>query len=572
MLRAAVVVALGALLAAAAPAQAQRYGALEFPRDEHQHGSGWDWWWGAAHIVARSGHRYTLGYDFDSFGGVPAASEELFPLDGPYKGLTVTSMDGSEGWGHPAQTPGRFEYRESAYVPGVSELLSWDALDMLDGGRSIASLRRTTLARSDYELRLDNAQARVHPTGKLVKLATDLHADMKSPPLLAGGDGLWWYALPQHTHGPPSRSFQYMQAARRLTGTFALEQPDGSLLREEVDPAASRMVLVHEFDASPDDLGARTAEAETTQVHPRMGPYYQGGVPWELAFVDLDNGAQLMVALLAYQDSRDGTLKSTNPGMPTYAVNATLRLANGRSVPVNDIHVEHLSYRRLAGIVPTMFVYVDGVWTQAWTFRVSYPGAHGVPPFDLGLTPQIGKDEPKLDDKGQGLTQRVPFAAAGSYAGCPVHGFAYTELIINWYGHENDDPWFSGGSPPPVPDRCRDDLPTPPGGTIGKLEPPPDGRPLDVGTDPGCSIENPRETRSCSFDATMNGAATGYGANPGDWTVTITHPGDPAPVVIKGFGGAQMYPCGAIKPHDHVVVTAKPGATVGAGNPFATCV
>ena len=61
----------------------------------------------------------------------------------------------------------------------------------------------------------------------------------------------------------------------------------------------------------------------------------------------------------------------------------------------------------------------------------AHPGGHGVPPFDIGLTPQVGRDEPKLDDKGQGLTQRVPLDAAGSYAGCPVHGFGYSELIVS---------------------------------------------------------------------------------------------------------------------------------------------
>jgi len=572
-MRRVIVAAVAAALAtAAAPAHAQRYGALEFPRDEHQHLSGWDWWWGAAHIVTRSGHRYTLGYDFDSFGGIPAASEELFPLDGPYKGLTVTSMDGSEGWGHPAQTPGRFEYQESVYLPGVSDLLSWRALDTFDGAKQIGGLRRTTLTRESYELSLDNAQARVHPTGQLVKLTTDLHADMKSPPLLAGGDGLWWYDLPQHVGGYPSRSFQYMQAARRLTGTFALQQPDGSLLREEVDPARSRMVLVREFDASPDDLGARTALAETTQLHPRYASYYQGGVPWELAFVDLDNGAQLMLAVLAYQDSRDGTLKSvTAPTMPTYAVDATLRLPSGRSVPISDIHVEHLSYRRIVGIVPTLFVYVNGVWTQAWTFRVSYPGGHGVPPFDIGLTPEVAKDEPKLDDKGQGLTQRVPLDAAGSYGGCPVHGFGYSELIVNWYGREKEDPWFTGGSLPAVPSRCLKNAPTPPGGTFGNLSPPPDQTPAAVGQDPGCSASSPSDDATCSFDATMNGAVLGSSQDPGEWTVTITRPTDPSPIVIHGFGGTQMYACGTVRPGDHVVVTTKPGASAGAGNPLGTC-
>ena len=566
------VVVVAAALVSAAPARAQHYGALEFPRDEHQHVSGWDWWWGAAHVVTVLGHRYTLGFDFDSFGGIPAASEELFPLDGPYKGLTVTSMDGSEGWGHPAQTPGRFAYRESAYVPGVSDLLSWRALDTLDGGRTIASLERTTLDGERYALRLDNAQARVHPTGQLVALKTDLHADMRSPPLLAGGSGLWWYDLPQHVGGYPSRSFQYMQAARRLTGTFDLQQPDGTVLHEQVSPQRSRMVMVHEFDASPDDLGARTVIAETTQVHPRLAPYYQGGVPWELAFVDLDNGAQLMLAVLAYQDSRDGTLKSAvAPTMPTYAVDATLRLPSGRSVPIADIHVEHLSYRRVVGIVPTLFVYVNGIWTQAWDFRVSYPGGHGVPPFDLGLTPQIAQDEPKLDDKGQGLTQRVPLDARGSYGGCPVRGFGYSELIVNWYGREKEDPWFTGGALPDVPSRCHRHAPAPPGGTFGNLSPPPDGRPADFGADPGCSASSPSDTAACSFDATMNGAVLGMAQSPGDWTVTIARRGEPRPIVIRGFGGSQFYACGTVRPGDHVDVTAKPGAAAGAGNPLGTC-
>src|SRR4051812_44334103 len=559
-------------LGGAPAARAQKYGYLTFPRDEHQHVTGWDWWWGAARVVTRSGHHYALGYDFDSFGGVPAASEELFPLDGPYKGLTVTSMDGSEGWGHPAQTPGRFEYQESAYLPGVSDLLSWRTLDGFDGAKAIASLQRTTLDRERYALRLDNAQARVHPTGELVKLRADLRADMKSAPLLAGGDGLWWYDLPQHVGGYPSRSFQYMQAARRLTGTFALQQPDGSFVRERLAPERSRMVMVHEFDASPDDLGARTALAESTQVHPRFAAYYQGGVPWELAFVDLDNGAQLMLAVLAYQDSRDGTLRpATAPTMPTYAVDATLRLPDGRSVPIDDIHVEHLSYRRLAGIVPTMFVYVNGVWTQAWTFRVSYPGGHGVPPFDLGLTPQVASDEPKLDDKGQGLTQRVPLDAAGSYGGCPVHGFGYSELIVNWYGREQEDPWFTGGSLPEGPSRCRPYARRPPGGTFGNLSPPPDQTPAAAGQDAGCHASSPSETATCSFDATMNGAVLGTAQNPGDWTVTITRAADPSPIVIHGFGGTQLYTCGTVRPGDHVDVTAKPGAAAGAGNPLGTC-
>src|SRR3954452_4382814 len=243
----------GAIALAGAPAAgAQKYGSLEFPRDEHQHVTGWDWWWGAAHVVTRSGHHYALGYDFDSYGGVPAASEELFPLDGPYKGLTVTSMDGSEGWGHPAQTPGRFRYDESAYLPGVTELLSWHTHDVLDRDRTIATLRRSTLTRETYDLQLDQAKARVHPTGTLVRLEANLHADMKSPPLLAGGTGRWWYGLPKHLGGYPSRSFQYMQGARPLPGQLHLQQPGGSRPPEDLVPEKSTMVPGHEVDPNPE--------------------------------------------------------------------------------------------------------------------------------------------------------------------------------------------------------------------------------------------------------------------------------------------------------------------------------
>jgi hypothetical protein len=111
--------------------------------------------------------------------------------------------------------------------------------------------------------------------------------------------------------------------------------------------------------------------------------------------------------------------------------------------------------------------------------------------------------------------------------------------------------------------------PRPPGGTIGNLSPKGDQPSPEFNTDQGCSVIQPSATESCTFDATMNGAVTGYGANPGDWTVRITHASQP--LVIKGFGGAQVYDCGTIKPGDHVVVTGKQGSSVGAGNPFATC-
>src|SRR4051812_49378678 len=108
----------GAIALAGAPAAgAQKYGSLEFPRDEHQHVTGWDWWWGAAHVVTRSGHRYALGYDFDSYGGVAGASGELFPLHRPPKGRTVNPMGGLEAWGHPAPPPRRFAPPEKGHVP-----------------------------------------------------------------------------------------------------------------------------------------------------------------------------------------------------------------------------------------------------------------------------------------------------------------------------------------------------------------------------------------------------------------------------------------------------------------------
>ena len=254
------------------------------------------------------------------------------------------------------------------------------------------------------------------------------------------------------------------------------------MLREELDPERSRMVLVHEYDASPEDLFAGLAVAESSQLHPRYAPYYQGGMPWELEFIDLDNGAQLMLGgpRLPRHQGRDGRGRHRRRTCRPTRSTATLRLPDGTSVPLPDLHVEHLYYRELVGIVPTFAVYVNGVWTQSWDYRVSYPGgtvktADGksvrVPPFDLGLTPQIGQDEPKLDDKGQGVTQRVPIDAAGSWDGCPVRGFGYSELIINWYGREELDPWFTGGELPKVPTHCGDPVPAPPGGRARRPRP-----------------------------------------------------------------------------------------------------
>jgi hypothetical protein len=337
------------------------------------------------------------------------------------------------------------------------------------------------------------------------------------------------------------------------------------------------MEVVHEYDAIPEDLFAGFAAAELPQLHPRYAQYYEGGMPWELFYLDFDNGAQLMLCVLAFHDKSDGTLSPVvGKDAPTYKVLATLRLPDGRSVPLDDaIRVEHLSYREIDGQTPGPFIQVKGIWKQARDFRVSYGGGTvkagdgtvaQVPPFDLGLTPQLGADEPKLGDDGTGLTQRIPFDAAGSYDGCPVHGFGFTELIINWYGREGRDPWWTGGSKPKVPAHCGAPVPAPPTGTPGNLNPPPSpDTPPNLHTE-SCSAGSPAPA-TCTYDATVMGGVSGYGAEPGGWTATITRPGQNDPIVIRSFGSYETYACGTVKPGDHVVVTAKPGSNAYAGNP-----
>src|SRR5205807_9402695 len=123
--------------------------------------------------------------------------------------------------------------------------------------------------------------------------------------------------------------------------------------------------------------------------------------------------------------------------------------------------------------------------TQTWRLRISFPGgtvrdAAGlpvyVPPFDLGFAPPFTKDEPQRDPQGNRLVQRIPFDVTGSYADCPVHGYAWSEMFVNWYGHEQTDPWYTGGSIPTVPGQCGDAVPAPPSGTPGDLNPP--GEPI----------------------------------------------------------------------------------------------
>jgi hypothetical protein len=402
----------------------------------------------------------------------------------------------------------------------------------------------------------------------------ELNARMQKPPLLAGGSGKWWYGIPQAI-GYPSRSFQYMQVAQALSGTLQLGQPDGSVLRETVDPAGSKLVMVHEYDATPEDLPAGLALSLLTQVHDRYAQYYQGGMPWELLFADLGNGAQLMLGLLAFHDTPKGAATPVyGQNMMQYKVLATLRLPNGKSVALDDrLRVEHLSYRTLIGQVPTFDVSITGIWKQAWDYRVSFPGGDvagpdgtvAVPPFDLGLSPQFGVDEPAQDDRGNAQIQRVPFATSGAYAGCPVHGFAWSELIVNWYGHESDDPWYTGGALPPTPSGCASgQAPMPPGTHSPQQGSTPSGVPTPT-PDSGCSAYP--GTPTCTYTAATNAGLAGYGAAPGGWQVTIARPGLATPLVIKSFGGSETYQCGTVKTGDTVTATAGDGSFVSVGNP-----
>ena len=198
---------------------------------------------------------------------------------------------------------------------------------------------------------------------------------MASPPLLASGTGKWWYGIPEE-FGYPSRSFHYTQASQTLSGALVLGQPDGSVLREEV-AAGSTLLMTHEFDATPEDLPLGLGLAEAGQLHPRYPQYYPGGMPWELIFFNLENGAQLMLAVMAFHDIDRGTLGPVLGRRPTpYYVLATVRLPSGESITLDEkVRVEHIAYRTIVGKVPTFMVQTLGVWTQSSKFRISYGGS-----------------------------------------------------------------------------------------------------------------------------------------------------------------------------------------------------
>ena len=564
-------------LAVAVPSAAQaatRHGDLTFPNDENAQPVSWDYWWGAGNIVTTSGNRYMVGLAFTSQDGVMEAGYQVWPMQGPYKGQSIMTMEGPVEWGHPEQPAGRIVHKKTINLPGTDQRLSLDTLDTHDGGRVITRWERISLKRESYRFTLDQAAAKVHPAGKLRRLRMNVRADMRSP-LLAGGTGRWFYGVPEDFEGfgYRSRAYQYNQGAKRLTGTLELQQPDGSMLRERVNPARSILFMTHESNP-PEAIPVGIGLAVSNQVHARYLQSYNLQWPWELIYADLGNGAQLQFDLQTYHDTPRGLLK-TNPKAPTYRVLATLRLKNGESVVLNDkLHAEHLEHRTVDSIASKAGTMISSAWVQGWKFRVAYRGGVlksgsgkrvRVPAFDLGLVPPFGKNDPPGDQRNNRLTQRVPFDVTGSYAGCPVRGFAWSELLANWYGWEDRDPWLNEkGKLPKTPRRCGARVKQPPWGKTGELNPPTEPAKPPVAGEEHCTSND--EMPRCEYTAKGDGgiAATG---DPGGWTVIITRPGRREPVVLGGHGGPQAYPCGTIRRGDRVVAESKPGSSVTAGNP-----
>lgn len=574
---AALIVSLAMAFVSPAQSDENEYGVLTFPADEHAKVDGLDYWWGAADVMTTAGNHYTVSMAYTGFSSYAVVGHELFAHQGPYEGLSVLSESGPAEWGHPEQTPGEFVTTLSNHVEGVSDLLVLETRSTLQGGKVIDRFERTSLDEPTYRFRVDNDAADLHPTDERIRWAVDLGIEMHDgPPLLAGGTGRWWYGLPE-TFGYPSRSFQYMQASREVTGMIELEQPDGSVLVETIDPTQSNYVMIHEYDASPEDIPGGLGAAQATQMHPRYAQYYQGGMPWEIVFVDLDNGAQLMLAVMAFHFTEEGTMTDVvEPDMPTYRILATLRLPTGESVALDDdLLLEHLSYRELVGRVPTAFVAVWGHMIQTWESRVGHPGGTytagdgssvDVPPFDITLQPALDSRMPAIDANGNGLTQRVPFRTFGQWDGCPTVGAGWSELIINWHGRTHKDPWYTGGDVTPVPDACGEPVVDVRDGNGRPLTPTPDqqGEPTFEGD--GCQAYDPG-VPTCTYTATADGGIAGYASEPSGWTVTITRPGRAEPIVVNGTAGSSFYACGIIQPGDLVEATAHPGSGVMPGNP-----
>ena len=99
---------------------ATTYGDVEFPRDEHGHVDGWDFWWGAADLVTKSGNHYIVGRRLrlaprgrrDRPPDLPAAG----PLRGP---LDHDAWTGPKEWGHEGAWAGRIVAIPSFHNPLV---------------------------------------------------------------------------------------------------------------------------------------------------------------------------------------------------------------------------------------------------------------------------------------------------------------------------------------------------------------------------------------------------------------------------------------------------------------------
>jgi hypothetical protein len=561
-----------ALAAGAADARAtERYGDLTFPADEHAQPSSWDYWWGAGELRTKSGNRYVLELAFTSIDGAMSASYIIYPLQGPYRGQGIMSMEGPTEWGHPNPS-GRALLTMTMNLPGLPDRrLQLDTYDTQRDMKLISRWERTTLDKPKYRLMLDQDDAKLHPDGGTVDLELDLTATMRKP-LLAGGTGRWFYGVPED-FDYPSRAYQYQQVPRRLVGGFHMTMPDGEVIKEQLRPKASLLTMTRESnpkEAIPVGIGL----ALSHQVHPRYFQSYNLQWPWELIYADLGNGAQLQFDLQSYHDTPKGLVK-INEAQPTYRVLSTLRLRNGTSVVLNDkLHAEELSMRTLGGIAAADGNMLASPWVQGWRLRVQYPGgvektADGrkvrVPAFDLGLKPHFKKSEPLADEGNNRLTQRVPFMVSGSYGGCPVDGFAWSELLSNWYGWEDVNPWLNrGGKLPRTPKRCGAKVKQIPLHQTGELNPPPEPpAPPTVGYQM-CQADEAHPT--CEFTAEHDGGIAANGL-PGGWKVTITRPGRTAPIVLTSYGSSQVYPCGTIRAGDHVLFEAQPGSSVAGGNP-----
>lgn len=563
----------------------QHYGDLSFPADEHVHVDGLDYWWGAAEVVTTAGNQYTVSFAYDSFWGDIGSAHEITPHQGAYKGQMLLTEQGPAEWGHPGGATGQYVSTGTAYVPGVSDLLRLQTVDTTAGGKVVDSFARTTLDSYHYEFHIDQAHAKVQPSGARVPMKVDLGIDMRDgAPLLAGGRGTWIYGTSDYFGGYPSRSFQYSQTAKAMSGSIAIGQPDGSVLTETVNSARSSIVLIHEYDATPEDIPGGLALASASQLHPRFVQNYQGGIPWELMYFDIGNGAQLMLLVQAYHETEHGTLDNADGvfDVPTYRIMATVRLPNGQSAPLDDrLLVEHQAYREIVGRVPTTFVAITGQWTQAWQWRVGFRGGTAtagdgstvdIPPFDLGIVPFVDKSDTFTDADGNGLDQRFALRIFGTWDRCPVDGAGWAEVIVNWTGQTDRDPWYTGGDPPVLPKKCTKTAIVGAQDGNGKpLTPPGVPVPLPDPTTPqdGCAAGMGQPATSCSFTANHAGGVGGYAAAPGGWTVTITRAGRD-PIIVHGFTGATTYGCGIIQPGDQVYAEAGDGSYVDAGNP-GTC-